>query len=135
MRPERADARWRAHHHSGRAGEGETARRSAAQRVTRDVANAESPTSAWVTRPVEQPAEKTSKPAEQTPAKEMTPPIKAAEPAGSLPSFRWPARGPLIARFGPQPGGLQNDGIDVAMPNGTPVKAADDGVSPTREMS
>ena len=98
------------------------------ERVTRDVANAESPTSAWVTRPVEQPAEKTSKPAEQTPAKEMTPPIKAAEPAGSLPSFRWPARGPLIARFGPQPGGLQNDGIDVAMPNGTPVKAADDGV-------
>jgi murein DD-endopeptidase MepM/ murein hydrolase activator NlpD len=99
------------------------------ERVTHDVANAESPRSAWRTAPVEQPAQKPSKPAEQTPAKEAaTPPIKAAEPAGSLPSFRWPARGPVLAGFGPQPGGLQNDGIDVAMPNGTPVKAADDGV-------
>jgi murein DD-endopeptidase MepM/ murein hydrolase activator NlpD len=98
------------------------------QRVTHDVANVESPTSAWRSAPVEQTAGKTAKPAEQTPAKETTPPVKAAEPAGSLPSFRWPARGPVIAGFGPQPGGLQNDGIDVAMPNGTPIKAADDGV-------
>jgi murein DD-endopeptidase MepM/ murein hydrolase activator NlpD len=98
------------------------------ERVTHDVANVEAPRSAWRTAPVEQPAEKPAKPADQTPAKEATAPIKAAEPAGSLPSFRWPARGQVIAGFGPQPGGLQNDGIDVAIPNGTPVRAADDGV-------
>jgi murein DD-endopeptidase MepM/ murein hydrolase activator NlpD len=97
-------------------------------RVTQDVANTESTRSAWRTAPVEQPAQKTPKVAEQSPAKETTPPIKAAEPAGSLPSFRWPARGPVVAGFGPQPNGTQNDGIDLEMANGTPVKAADDGV-------
>ena len=54
--------------------------------------------------------------------------VKAAEPAGSLPSFRWPVRGRVIAGFGPKPNGLQNDGINLAVPEGTPVKAAEDGV-------
>jgi murein DD-endopeptidase MepM/ murein hydrolase activator NlpD len=54
--------------------------------------------------------------------------IKTAEPAGSLPTFRWPARGRVIAGFGPSPNGLQNDGINVAVPEGTPIKAAEDGV-------
>jgi murein DD-endopeptidase MepM/ murein hydrolase activator NlpD len=51
-----------------------------------------------------------------------------AEPAGSVPSFRWPARGRVIAGFGPKSGGGQNDGINLAVPEGTPIKAADDGV-------
>jgi murein DD-endopeptidase MepM/ murein hydrolase activator NlpD len=55
-------------------------------------------------------------------------PVKAAEPAGGLPSFRWPVRGRVIAGFGPKPSGLQNDGINLAVPEGTPVKAAEDGV-------
>ncbi len=55
-------------------------------------------------------------------------PLKTAEPAGALASFRWPVRGRVIAGFGPQPSGLQNDGINLAVPEGTPVKAADDGV-------
>jgi murein DD-endopeptidase MepM/ murein hydrolase activator NlpD len=55
-------------------------------------------------------------------------PTKEAEPAGGLPSFRWPVRGRVIAGFGPKPNGLQNDGIDVSVPDGTPVKAAEDGV-------
>ncbi len=54
--------------------------------------------------------------------------VKNAEPAGSLPSFRWPVRGRIIAAFGPKPNGLQNDGINLAVPEGTPVKAAEDGV-------
>jgi len=53
---------------------------------------------------------------------------KAAEPVGALPSFRWPVRGRIIASFGPKPNGLQNDGINLAVPEGTPVKAAEDGV-------
>jgi len=53
---------------------------------------------------------------------------KTAEAAGSLPSFRWPVKGRIIASFGARPNGTQNDGINLAVPEGTPVKAADDGV-------
>ena len=34
----------------------------------------------------------------------------------------------MIAGFGPKPTGQQNDGINIAVPEGTPVKASDDGV-------
>jgi murein DD-endopeptidase MepM/ murein hydrolase activator NlpD len=54
--------------------------------------------------------------------------VKTAEPAGSLPGFRWPVRGRVIGAFCPKPNGVQNDGINLAVPEGTPVKAADDGV-------
>jgi murein DD-endopeptidase MepM/ murein hydrolase activator NlpD len=53
---------------------------------------------------------------------------KTAEPSGAIPSFRWPVRGRVIAGFGSKPNGTQNDGINLAVPEGTPVKAADDGV-------
>lgn len=53
---------------------------------------------------------------------------KAGETGGSAAGFRWPVRGRVIAGFGPKPNGLQNDGINLAVPEGTPVKAADDGV-------
>jgi len=53
---------------------------------------------------------------------------KIAEAAGALPSFRWPVKGRIIASFGPRPNGGQNDGINLAVPEGTPIKAADDGV-------
>jgi murein DD-endopeptidase MepM/ murein hydrolase activator NlpD len=54
--------------------------------------------------------------------------VKTAEPSGAMPSFRWPVRGRVIAGFGSKPNGAQNDGINLAVPEGTPVKAADDGV-------
>jgi len=54
--------------------------------------------------------------------------VKTAEPAGKLGEFRWPVRGRVIAGFGPKPNGLQNDGINLAVPEGTPIKAAEDGV-------
>ena len=43
------------------------------------------------------------------------------------PSFRWPVRGRIISAFGAH-NGQQNDGIDLSVPEGTSVKAADDGV-------
>jgi murein DD-endopeptidase MepM/ murein hydrolase activator NlpD len=43
--------------------------------------------------------------------------------AGGL-DFRWPARGRVIAGFGT--GG--NDGINIAVPEGTPVRAAESGI-------
>jgi murein DD-endopeptidase MepM/ murein hydrolase activator NlpD len=54
--------------------------------------------------------------------------VKAAEGTGALPKFRWPANGRVIAGFGPSTNGQQNDGINIALPENTPVKAAEDGV-------
>jgi murein DD-endopeptidase MepM/ murein hydrolase activator NlpD len=54
--------------------------------------------------------------------------VKTAEAAGSLPSFRWPVKGRIITAFGAKVNGAQNDGINLAVPEGTPIKAADDGV-------
>ena len=51
-----------------------------------------------------------------------------AEAAGAVPSFRWPVHGRVIAAFGSKPNGVQNDGINLAVPEGTPIKAAEDGV-------
>ena len=53
---------------------------------------------------------------------------KSAEATGALPKFRWPANGRVIAGFGPSSNGQQNDGINIAVPENTPVKAAEDGV-------
>jgi murein DD-endopeptidase MepM/ murein hydrolase activator NlpD len=53
---------------------------------------------------------------------------KAAEPTGAMPSFRWPVHGRVVSAFGSRTNGAQNDGINVAVPEGTPVKAAEDGV-------
>jgi murein DD-endopeptidase MepM/ murein hydrolase activator NlpD len=54
-------------------------------------------------------------------------PVKA-EATGALPTFRWPVRGKVITAYGAKANGKANDGINVAVPEGTPVKAADDGV-------
>jgi len=42
--------------------------------------------------------------------------------------FRWPVRGRVISTFGSKPNGAQNDGINIAVPEGTSVKAAENGV-------
>ena len=62
---------------------------------------------------------------EEKPAE--TPP-KAAETTSSLPTFRWPVRGKVITSYGAKTNGKSNDGINVAVPEGTPIKAAEDGV-------
>ncbi len=55
-------------------------------------------------------------------------PATSAEANAGAAGFRWPARGRIVTGFGPKPTGQQNDGINIALPEGTPVKAADDGV-------
>jgi murein DD-endopeptidase MepM/ murein hydrolase activator NlpD len=55
-------------------------------------------------------------------------PTKAAEATGALPTFRWPVRGKVITSYGAKTNGKANDGINLAVPEGTPVKAAEDGV-------
>ena len=41
--------------------------------------------------------------------------------------FRWPARGRVIAPFGTRPDGTHNDGINIAVPLGTEIHAAESG--------
>jgi murein DD-endopeptidase MepM/ murein hydrolase activator NlpD len=53
---------------------------------------------------------------------------KVADATGSLPKFRWPARGRVIVGFGQTTNGQQNNGINISLPENTPVKAAEDGV-------
>ena len=64
------------------------------------------------------------------PAEQTTAELKDTQPSatGATPTFRWPVRGRVIAGFGPKPSGQQNDGINLAVPEGTSVKAAEDGV-------
>jgi murein DD-endopeptidase MepM/ murein hydrolase activator NlpD len=55
-------------------------------------------------------------------------PGKVADATGALPTFRWPVRGKVITSYGAKTNGKSNDGINLAVPEGTPVKAAEDGV-------
>lgn len=59
-----------------------------------------------------------------------TPPPAAATSASPSPTqrgrgkFIWPVRGDILSRFGSVATGLRNDGINIAAPAGTPVRAA-----------
>jgi murein DD-endopeptidase MepM/ murein hydrolase activator NlpD len=66
-----------------------------------------------------------------TPAADPAPEPQATNstpPSNAAPSFRWPVKGRVIEGFGKKGNGQQNDGINVAVPEGTPIKAAEDGV-------
>jgi murein DD-endopeptidase MepM/ murein hydrolase activator NlpD len=97
------------------------------------------------TPPVEQPKVVASAPAAAAPAapaatgseaKPYTPPQASEKAAGeaekevaSIPSasgasqLRWPVRGRVVANYG-----KGSDGIDISVPEGTPIKAAESGV-------
>jgi murein DD-endopeptidase MepM/ murein hydrolase activator NlpD len=42
--------------------------------------------------------------------------------------FRWPVRGRVISGFGAKPNGQTNDGVNISVPEGTEIKAAEGGV-------
>lgn len=46
----------------------------------------------------------------------------------SATGLRWPVRGKVISSFGQKPNGLKNEGINIAVPEGTSIRAASDGV-------
>jgi murein DD-endopeptidase MepM/ murein hydrolase activator NlpD len=53
--------------------------------------------------------------------------LPAPEPMSGN-SFRWPVKGRVITGFGSKPDGGHNDGVNLAVPQGTSVKAAENGV-------
>jgi len=91
-------------------------------------------TAAVTTKPLAQPIEKVEPAPAATPMRAAAPAAepsetasinqqtRAAAPAGA--GFRWPAKGRVISGFGKGGG---NDGINIALPEGTPIKAAEAG--------
>lgn len=66
------------------------------------------------------------KPIQQQP-QQLVSDNQPAQEAGSL-SFRWPVKGRVISNYGSKPGGLRNEGINIAVPEGTDVRSAEAGV-------
>jgi len=87
--------------------------------TTRSLTPAAPPQSARLAQSSTQVEEKVAEPAVAA---------KPAETTSALPSFRWPVRGKVITGYGAKTNGKANDGINLAVPEGTPVKAAEDGV-------
>ena len=72
-----------------------------------------------------------AKPAPSVTAKAKAPSPRKADvitASSRRPDFIWPAKGKIISSYGPKKDGLYNDGINIALPKGTPVAAAADGV-------
>ncbi len=67
-------------------------------------------------------------PSENAIRKVTTETAAIAPDATGIGRMRWPARGRIIEGYGRAAGGKVNDGIDIAVPEGTPVKAAENGV-------
>ncbi len=54
-------------------------------------------------------------------------PDASSTPASGL-AMRWPVRGKIISDFGKKPSGLKNEGINISVPEGTSIRAAESGV-------
>ncbi|MBT3400086.1 MAG: M23 family metallopeptidase [Rhodospirillaceae bacterium] len=69
------------------------------------------------------PARPTSKPS--VPTQVVSVPRPPARAGGG---FVWPVEGRVLSSFGSKTGGRHNDGVNIAAPRGTPVRAAENGV-------
>ncbi len=68
-------------------------------------------------------------PQAQTPAATpQQPQTELSAPPPRAGRFMWPVQGKVIGHFGTSAAGTHNDGINIAAPKGTPVRAADSGV-------
>ena len=63
-----------------------------------------------------------------TPRRVLPPTAVVAAPARLRSGFAWPVDGRVVKRFGNGSSGERNDGIKIAVPVGTPIKATADGV-------
>jgi murein DD-endopeptidase MepM/ murein hydrolase activator NlpD len=69
-----------------------------------------------------------AEPAQKVAAISPVPQAEEQRSLGGSPQFRWPVRGRVISGYGAKSNGQHNDGINLAVPEGTEVKAAEDGV-------
>ena len=61
------------------------------------------------------------------PAQVANVPAGNDNPSNTGTEFRWPVQGRVISDFGVKPGGERNDGINISVPLGTEVHAAEAG--------
>jgi murein DD-endopeptidase MepM/ murein hydrolase activator NlpD len=94
---------------------------AAEESITDDSAQADAGT---IPAPTKKPAA-LALPKEQAASADV--PAIAAD-AGSALAMRWPVRGKVISDFGKKPSGLKNEGINIAVPEGTAIRAAEGGV-------
>jgi len=87
------------------------------------------PPVAVVTPPPAQPPAQPAPQAAPQPAPPVPSALTAPEPVDPARAgrFLWPVRGIVVSDYGPKPGGLQNDGVNIAAPRGTPFRAAEAG--------
>lgn len=69
-----------------------------------------------------------SKPVRRAAPKTVKTRITAKTPKRSSSKFMQPVKGRILSSYGPKKNGLHNDGINIAAPKGTPVRAAENGV-------
>lgn len=101
--------------------------RTAATESTATQASTEDKNQAGQQAPVVEASAETE--AEQTQVAAVASDSEAAAPNSTgIGKLRWPARGRIVSAFGSDNGGTRNDGIDIAVPAGTPIKAAENGV-------
>jgi murein DD-endopeptidase MepM/ murein hydrolase activator NlpD len=92
-------------------------------------AKAQAPGSAEAAKPPEENRQVSLAEEEAQGAQPAEPPAGTADPADTATEgFRWPVRGKIISSFGQQANGQKNEGINIAVPEGASVRAAEDGV-------
>lgn len=92
---------------------------------TTSQAEAQAKPSAPEASATKQPAESEQSVADAQSGKELASLTPESTGIGKL---RWPVRGQVVAKFGSEQEGNRNDGIDISVPQGTPIKAAENGV-------
>lgn len=80
--------------------------------------------------PTHVPPAPTAPPATEAPVAEPTEvvAVDAVPQARAGRGFQWPVRGRVVSDFGAKGGGMHNDGINIAAPQGAPIHAAENGV-------
>ncbi|MCM2503590.1 peptidoglycan DD-metalloendopeptidase family protein [Aureimonas altamirensis] len=93
-------------------------------------AQAAAPATPAQTPPASQPQQSQPAAVASTTVEEQTEQQTAAlapESTG-ISQFRWPVQGRVVKSFGDKVGSRRNDGLNISVPRGTPVKAAENGV-------
>ena len=89
-------------------------------------------TASATTQPATATNEKPAQSAQKSTAQTQKKVASKATPLPSVPKrsgkFDWPVKGSVISNFGVSGNGRRNDGINIAAPKGTPIKAAENGV-------